>query len=88
MISKYHNHKLKTNPRYREEEPHNNHKTPARQTKQSNQLFLPHQDDCKTRMDTTKRTTKHRSITGSNNGRINQQRVNDNRATALERTAA
>ena len=27
--------------------PHNNHETPARQTKQSNQLFLPHQDHCK-----------------------------------------
>ena len=34
-----------------EEEPHNNHETPGRQTKQSNQLSLPHQDDCKTRMD-------------------------------------
>ena len=33
-----------------EEEPHNNHETPGRQTKQSNQLSLPHQDDCKTRM--------------------------------------
>ena len=29
---KYHNHKLQTNPWYREEDPHNNHKT-----KQSNQ---------------------------------------------------
>ena len=36
-----------------EEEPHNNHETLRRQTKQSNQLSLPHQDDCKTRMDTT-----------------------------------
>ena len=25
--------------------------SPGRQTKQSNQLSLPHQDDCKTRMD-------------------------------------
>ena len=31
--------------------PHNYHETPGRQTKQSNQLSLPHQDDCKTRMD-------------------------------------
>ena len=30
---------------------HNNHETPGRQTKQSNQLSLPHQDDCKTRRD-------------------------------------
>ena len=38
-------------PWHREEEPHNNHDTPVRQTKQSNQLSLPHQDDCKTIMD-------------------------------------
>ena len=50
MIRKYHNHKLQTNPWHREEEPHNNYETPGRQTKQSNQLSLPHQDDCKTRM--------------------------------------
>ena len=30
---------------------HNHHVTPGRQTKQSNQLSLPHQDDCKTKMD-------------------------------------
>ena len=51
MIRKYQNHKLQTNPWYREEEQHNNHETPGRHTKQSNQLSLPHQDDCKTRMD-------------------------------------
>ena len=34
-----------------EEEPHNHHETSGRQTKQSNQLSLPHQDDCKTRLD-------------------------------------
>ena len=51
MIRKYHNHKLQTNPRYRKEEPHNNHETPGRQTKQSIKPSLPHQDDCKTRRD-------------------------------------
>ena len=40
-------HELQTNSWHREEEPHNNHETSARQTKQSNQLSLPHQDDCK-----------------------------------------
>ena len=50
MIRIYHNHKLQTNPWHRGEEPHNNHETRGRQTKQSNQLSLPHQDDCKTRM--------------------------------------
>ena len=34
-------------------EPHNNHEASGRQTKQSNQFSLPHQDDCKSRMDTT-----------------------------------
>ena len=33
-----------TNPLHREEEPHNNHETPERQTKQHNQLSLPHQN--------------------------------------------
>ena len=48
MIRIYHNHKLQTNPWHREEEPHNTLETPGRQTTQSNQLSLPHQDDCKT----------------------------------------
>ena len=39
------------NPVNREEEPLNHHETPGRQIKQSNQLSLPHQDDCNTRMD-------------------------------------
>ena len=51
MIRKYHNHKLQTILCYREEEPLNHHETPGRQIKQSNQLSLPHQDDCNTRMD-------------------------------------
>ena len=85
MIRKYHNHKLQTNPWHREEEPHNNHET---QTKLSNQLSLPHQDDCKTRMDIKQRTTKHRTITESHNGSNNKQQINNNRTTPLERTAA
>ena len=36
MNRKYLNHKLQTNTLHREEEPHNNHETPGRQTKQSN----------------------------------------------------
>ena len=51
MIRKYHNHKQQTIPRHREKEPPNHHETPGRQTKQSSQLSLPHQDDCNTRMD-------------------------------------
>ena len=39
------------NPVAPEEMPLNHHETPGRQIKQSNQLSLPHQDDCNTRMD-------------------------------------
>ena len=49
MIRKYHNHKLQTTPWHCEEEPLNHHETPGRQIKQSNQLSLPHQDDCNTK---------------------------------------
>ena len=87
MIRKYHNHKLQTTLRHREKEPLNHHETPGRQIKQSNQLSLPHQDDCNTRMDIKQRTTIHRTITDSHNGSNNKQKVNNNRTTALERTA-
>ena len=50
MIRKYHNHKPQTTP-WHKEEPLNRHETSGRQIKQSNQLSLPHQDDCNTRMD-------------------------------------
>ena len=50
MIIKYDNHKPETTPWYYEEEPLNHHETPWRQNKQSNQLCLPHQDECNTRM--------------------------------------
>ena len=48
MIRKYHNYKPQTTPRHRE--PLNHHETPGRQIKQSNQLSLPHQDNCNTRI--------------------------------------
>ena len=54
MIRKYvtcNNHKPQSTPLHREEEPLNHHETLGRQIKQSNQLSLPHQDDCNTRMD-------------------------------------
>ena len=81
MIRKYKTHKLQTTPWYREEEPHNNHETPGRQTKQINQLSLPHRDDCKTRMDTKKRTREHRTITESHNWSNNQQQQNNRHRT-------
>ena len=52
MIRKYQNHKLQTDPWHRES--HNNHETPGRQTKQSNQLSIPNQDDCITKRDINK----------------------------------
>ena len=56
MIRKFHSHKLQTNPWHQEVEPHNNHETPGRQTKQSNQPSLPNQDECKTKIDVKQRT--------------------------------
>ena len=88
MIRKYHNHKPQTTLWHREEEPLNHHETPGRQIKQSNQLSLPHQDDCNTRTDTKQRTTKQITITDSHNWSNNEQKVNNNRTTAPERTAA
>ena len=38
-------------PWHREEHPLNHHESPGGQIKQSNQLSLRNQDDCKTRMD-------------------------------------
>ena len=87
MIRRYHNHKPQITLWYREEEPLNHHETPGRQIKESNQLSLPHQDDCNTRTD-TKQRTKHRTITDSHNGSNNKQQINNNRTIALERTAA
>ena len=61
MTRKYYNHTLQTNPPHHEEVQQNNnsHKTPGRQTEKSNQLSLPHQDNCKTRKDTRHFKTKH-----------------------------
>ena len=83
MIRKYHNHKPHTTLRHRKEEPLNHHETPGRQIKQSNELSLPHQDDCNTRTYTKQRTTKHITITDSHNGSNNEQKVNNNKTTAL-----
>ena len=88
MIRKYHNHKPQTTLRHCQEKLLNHHGTPGRQIKQSNQLSLPHQDDCNARTDTKQRANKHRTITNSHNGSNNKLNVNNNRITALERTAA
>ena len=53
MNRKYHNHKLQTNPWHCEEEQRDiySNKTSKRQYKQSSNLSLPRQDECKTRKD-------------------------------------
>ena len=56
MIKRYRNHTLQTNRPHIEEEPQitNSHKTRhttlKRQLKYSKQLYLPRQDDCKTKI--------------------------------------
>ena len=61
------------NPVDCEIEPLNHHDKPGRKNKQSNQLSLPHQDDCNTRTDTKQRAAKHRTVTDSHNGSNNKQ---------------
>ena len=78
MVGKYHNHKVQATPWYPEEEA--NTITSNRDKNRSNQLSLPHRDNCKARMDTKKRTTKHRTVTESHNGSNIQQRINNDRA--------
>ena len=53
MIRKYHDDKLQTNPRHREEELQEiySNKTSKRQQKQSNNISFLRHDDCKTRKD-------------------------------------
>ena len=41
MIRKYHNHKLQTNGRHREEQPHNNRETPARKQSKGTSSLIP-----------------------------------------------
>ena len=69
----------KTPEALREEEPHNNHKTPGREKTKQSALYFPHQDECKTRTGIEQRTPKHRTTTESHNGRNNQQRITNNR---------
>ena len=73
---------------HREEETHNNHETTWRQTKQSNPLSLSRHDDYKTSIGHEVTQTKHGAIAESHNWSNNQQRINNNRTAALERTAA
>ena len=75
-------------PWHREEEPLNHHETPGRQIKQSNQLSLPHQDDCNTRMDIKNVQQNIEQLQTPTMGVTTNKKVNNNRTTALERTVA
>ena len=83
MIRKYHNHKLQTSPRLREEEQQNTncHKTSERQFKQSKQLSLPRQMIAKlegTQSNAKQNKYQHRAPT--NNVRyINNESLQENR---------
>ena len=69
--------------------PHNSHKAPDQEDKQSEATssVFPIKMDAK--LEWTKRNVqKHRTITDSHNGSNNKKQINNNRAAALERTAA
>ena len=88
MIRKFHNHKVQTNPWHREEEQHNNHETPGRQTKQTTCSLYPIMMIAK--LEWTQSNAQqniNRTITLSRNWSNNQQQIN-NRTTALARTTA
>ena len=70
MIRKYHNHKLQINPWPRKEEPHNTQETRGRQKgKTTSSLF----------------SINMIAKLEQSNGTNNQQRINNNRSTTLER---
>ena len=72
MIRKYHNHKLQINPWPRKEEPHNTQETRGRQKgKTTSSLFSINMI---AKLEQTQ-----------SNGTNNQQRINNNRSTTLER---
>ena len=75
-MRKYLNHKLQTTLWHREEEPLNHHETPGRQIKESKQLSLPNQDDCKVQQNIEQLQTPTMGVT------INKK------STTTERTAA
>ena len=70
-IRKYHNHKLQKKPWTREEEPHNNHETPGRQTKQRNSSLFPIEMIAKlewTQSNAQQNITRPRSAVGNVSG--------------------
>ena len=89
MIRKHHNHTLQTNPRHREEELQDTRKTnkvkpPARSLFPSS-LSLPIKMIAKLERAQSNVQQNMEQNTEPHNGNKNQQRINSNRAAALER---
>ena len=87
MTRKYHNHTLQTRLGHLKEEQQSTdcHNAPGRQPKQSKATSspLPTQNDIKYRKNKTR--TNHKTL--KNNGTNSKQQIDNNRTTALERTA-
>ena len=87
MIRKYHYYKLQTNPRQRVEGPNNNHETPERQIKQSNQLSLfPNKIIAKLEWTESNVQQNIEQLQTPTFGSNNKQQINNNRTTTLLRT--
>ena len=86
MIRKYHNHTLQTTPRHREEQSQNtnSHKTAGRAT---SSLFLIKVTVPQAGHKTLNNKTSIIHRTPTNNESNNKHWINNNRTTALERTA-
>ena len=88
MIRKYHNHKPQTTLWHREE----SHSTITRDQEdklsKATSSFFPIKMIALLERSQSNIQQKHRPITDSHNGSNNKQKVNNNRTTALEQTAA
>ena len=88
MIRKYHNHKPQTTLWYREEEPLNHDETPGRLFKQSNQLSLFPIKMIAMLERTQSNVQQNIEQLQTPTMGVTINKVNNNRTTALERTAA
>ena len=86
MIRKNYNHKLQTNP-WKSWTTIKKHQE-DKQSKATSSLFPIKMIAKLERILSDECTTKHRTITDSHNGSNNKPGINNNRTTALERTAA
>ena len=91
MIRKYHNHKLQTTPRHREEEPlnHSTRHQEDKLSKATSSLFpIKMIAILEWTYSNVQQNIEQLHITYFHNGSYNKQKVNNNRSIALERTVA